>query len=175
MNEAFPWRDLAAEQQVDLSPDYDTAEIREILEVWVAAAERLTTLDDQAVAWALIQKIKQSAAIIESVLAPKMHEQIPRSPGWIDTPVGVFKRSFKGRKWTWDIEPALEAVVAHAKENRRFSSSTGEVEGEAEAVFRCLLQAAQVGYCRKTALKAMDIDPDKYATKEEGTPWVAPA
>lgn len=173
MNEAFPWRDIAKACDVDLTQGLTNEEILTAIEVWASTAEQtLAELDDQALAWETIRQIREQLAVLEACLAPRMHDQIPAKPGWIDTPAGILKRHWKGTKWHWNENGVLQELVAHALANRNYNGETGEVEGEAEALVRHLKATAAFGYFRTRDLQSRQIDPNKYRTREDGRPWV---
>jgi hypothetical protein len=146
----------------------------ELIESWGNVVLGLTQLDDQAEAWATLQELKGKISLIESLLAPKMHANIPERPGWVDTAAGIYKRTKRGEKWSWDEEEAAKRVIAHAKENRRFHASTGEVETEGDSVARHLKEAAAFSF-RVTPLKSWGITYSDLRERQEGTDWVAPA
>jgi YD repeat-containing protein len=168
---AWPWRDVAELHGVKVHSD----DLLGDLNAWGTKVLELDELDEQALAWERLQRFKSAVALIESLLAPRMHENIPRKPGWADTPAGVFKRSWRGTKWTWDDQGARSAVIDHALENREPNPETGELEPPEKAVVRHLFEAMRVNYWLVGGLRDRGIDPDEFRDRQDGTPWVAPA
>lgn len=76
------------------------------------------------------------------------------------------KRATKRTGWVWDR--LIPDLVAKAREERRFNSDSGEVEGEGEATARVLRDCVSFSSAKVTGLRARGLSDDDYCTVEEG-------
>lgn len=141
-------------------------------EEWANIASDTKELDAQAIVWDAMQRMRATIAVVESILGPKMHAAIDNKEGWVETPVGIYKRTMKGAKYTWDHDEAMKQVVAYALEHREYNASTGEVETELQSVLRHLKKTGRMNYWLYRELKSLKIDADEFREKDPGRPWI---
>lgn len=139
---------------------------------WAELASEAEGLDAQAIIWDTMQKMRSIIATVEAVLGPRMHDAIDNREGWVETPVGIYKRIYRGAKYNWDHDEAMKQVVAYAREHRELKVSTGEVETELESVLRHLKKTSRVNYWLYRELKSLEIDADEFREKDPGRKWI---
>lgn len=139
----------------------------------VAAAELLTTapppLDelDAEEATRLLARIRQGVGTAKDFDALICARLIRERWGPHEIAgLGIVKYRRTAKSERWDERGAAFAVVAAKMEERG-----GEMPDPAEVV-EWLLEAASVGYFRKTSLRAIGIDPNDYYHSEKGNPAV---
>lgn len=140
----------------------------------VAAAELLTTappsLDelDADEATRLLARIREGVSIAKAFDTLICTRLIRERWGEQEVEgIGIVKYRRTAKSDRWDERGAAFAVVAAKMEERG-----GVVPDDPAEVVDWLLEAASVGYFRKTALRTMGIDPADFHHSERGNPAV---
>lgn len=84
--------------------------------------------------------------------------------------VGMVAGAWQSGNWDWgdtDARAAIVRRVAQAARDRRHLAASGEVESEAEAAVRAIIETFTV-YPRVTGLKNLDLDPAEFGTRGDG-------
>lgn len=171
---AWPWRDLAELHDIGVVPHPHAREILDDLNGWGHVVLEYEDVDDQATAWDALQAMKAAVTLIESLLAPRLHDSIPAKPGWVETPVGIVKRAERGKTTTWEHRKVIRAVVTTAIAERR-PNADGEIPSPEEAALEAIEACAGIDYWRVRALQKMQIDANEYREIVNGRPWVTRA
>jgi hypothetical protein len=138
-----------------------------------AAAELLTTAPppidqlDVDEATRLLSRIRDAVDVVRKVDSLLCARLIRDRWGAHEVEgIGVVRYRRTSVKDRWDERGAAFAVL-----EARMRERGGELPDPAEVV-EWLLEAASIGYYRKTALRAMQIDPGDYFHSEPGNPAV---
>lgn len=76
--------------------------------------------------------------------------------------LGRFEVRKSVKRSKWDHDSLVSVLVRKANEERKFNSTTGEVEPEGEAVARTLRDCISFGQGKVTGLRARGIEADEF-------------
>lgn len=116
------------------------------------------------------KRLVAAAKAWEATIESRLVEAMKAGDSWeLEIPgLGTVVRRGASSYTRWDHDLLLPRVAKVALDNRAVDGETGEVEAPEKALMRALQQCAAIGYWRVGALKALGIDPSRYAEKEQG-------
>lgn len=157
-----------------MTDELDALSLEQAAELFAAAAELLAAVEqpledltgDELTK--LLARIRDAVSVVDKLDALICARLVRDRWGTHEVDgLGVVKYRRTARLERWDERGAAFAVVAAKMEERG-----GVVPDDPREVVEWLLEAASVGYFRKTALRAMHIDPNDYWNAEKGNPAV---
>lgn len=150
--------------------EYADAKIAEVSAALRALDQVLSEIVDRDTLASLLMDLrdvkKQAGDVFATCERRLLNEAGERS---FDVPMlGRFevRRSTKRTGWVWDR--LIPDLIAKAREERRYNSDSGEVEGEGEATARVLRDCVSFSSAKVTGLRARGLSDDDYCTVEEG-------
>jgi hypothetical protein len=153
--------------------DLDDVQLEQAAELLNAAAELLTTAPppiselDPDEATRILARIRDAGDTVGKIDALLCAHLVGQRWGELEVDgLGVVKYRRTEKRERWDERGAAYAVL-----ETKMAERGGELPDPRDVV-DWLLEAASVGYFRKTALRSMGIDPGDYHHSERGNPAV---
>lgn len=133
---------------------------------WALREEPPTGVDSLAGALNILREARRALGDAERDIEAHLAEAMGDEKVMVIAGIGSLERKASPVKPSWDHEGLRKLIAAASRDERVLNESTGEIEGEAEAALRVLLDCAAVTYYRMGKLKDRGIDGKRFREQE---------